>query len=249
MSSAQRPCEKGLAWEHATYTFDNLGQLHVDATETSHSAVAAALEKGQQWEAASSVLQVLRCTRHRGLRLSDFVFNSVLGCDRTPWQVAMNVLDVLQQQQIPRSEITLGAAIQACEASLAWLNALSLLPAAAGSIIACNAALSALAQGLQPQLALQLLQELPVERWSVVTLNTLMPWMPWAVPGEMEWDPELWQRRLGIRPNLMSYNEATLLSERCEDWFQLVRRLGVLRREVLGAVKKDLQFGRRMVGR
>ena len=105
-----------------------------------------------------------------------------------------------------------------CEASLAWLSVLSLLPAlpAAGSVIACNATLSALAQGSQPQLALQLLQELPVERWSVVTLNTLMPWAEGVMDGsemEMVWDPELWQRSFGIRPNLMSYNEAALLSE------------------------------------
>lgn len=102
-----------------------------------------------------------------------------------------------------------------CEAGLAWLSVLSLLPAAAntGSVIACNAALSALAEASQPQRALRLLLELPVERWSVVTLNTLMPWMPWAEDGEVEWDPELWQRSFGIRPNLMSYNEAALLSE------------------------------------
>ena len=106
-----------------------------------------------------------------------------------------------------------------CEAR-AWLRVLSLLPAA-GRVagVAGNAALAALARGAQPQLALQLLQELPVERWSAVTLNTLMPWVPMdgsdGSDGSdgMEWDPELWQRSFGIQPNLMSYNEAALLSE------------------------------------
>lgn len=82
------------------------------------------------------------------------------------------------------------------------------------NLVAFNAALSAVAKAKQLQ-QVQLLLQMRL-RPSVITINTLLP-LGEVFGEDLEMlellDPEVLQRNLGIRPNLMTYNEATLVSE------------------------------------
>lgn len=134
----------------------------------------SACEKGEQWERAVSILQVLLGW---AAELGEVAFNAAIcSCETTGrWQVALALLSSVSSQ-LEASVNSYSVALSACK-DFRWRSALSLYASMSSkrlepSLIACNAALSSCARGRQPQLALGLYRSRP-SGTSEVTFNAL----------------------------------------------------------------------------
>eukprot|EP00405_Crypthecodinium_cohnii_P034089 CAMPEP_0206532640 /NCGR_PEP_ID=MMETSP0325_2-20121206/4505_1 /ASSEMBLY_ACC=CAM_ASM_000347 /TAXON_ID=2866 /ORGANISM="Crypthecodinium cohnii, Strain Seligo" /LENGTH=808 /DNA_ID=CAMNT_0054029161 /DNA_START=41 /DNA_END=2464 /DNA_ORIENTATION=- len=127
-SSVVQACVRGKAWQRGLSIFENMAGQGVEPNEVAHTAAISALAEGRQWEAALSMLNWMHFI---GLRPDVLAHTSAIqACHGTgEWEHALAILASLDRN--PRgpsaNEVTMGAAMAACQTASAWQVVLVLM--------------------------------------------------------------------------------------------------------------------------
>lgn len=199
----------------------------------------------------------------RGITRNVYHFNALINvCEKSrDWRGALDLLRKMDEERVPKNEITYSSAISACEKGGNWRTALDLLNAMKDegimpTAIAYNAAISACEKGLNPSKALQIFDEMKRDnvRPTVVTFSALIS----ACEKGQQWKLALQvldEMKSTFGPNVIAYSAAISALSKGQQWekawelFCEIERSGeklsvVIYNATVTALEKGLQWER-----
>ncbi|CAJ1363010.1 unnamed protein product [Effrenium voratum] len=150
-------CGRELNWHRALSLIKDMGSLKFELALVPYTAAITACASAKQWQEALNLLAAL------GDGVDEMAYSPVIAA--CGWEHALHLMLLMKTRNLQQNQVTLNAALHACEKSGRWAEALVLLQSFSPArlerdILSFNSALAACAGNLQWDQVLVLLYAL-----------------------------------------------------------------------------------------
>ncbi|CAE8628679.1 unnamed protein product, partial [Polarella glacialis] len=248
-------CEKAGQWQLALSLLDSMRRTKLPPNAISYSAAVSACGRGSRWQAA---LKLLSSMPEASLAPNDFTYNAAItACEKAgQWQIALGLLQTMPEMRVVPNAISCNAAISACEKGGKWQLALSIFasmpkitasPQASPDKFSFSAAISAKGSGNLRSACFIKCQR---QAWCQLKRGAKCSGLQcgnqrlrervaacagaFAEAGQWQMAVALLARmpKVGLNPNVISYNAAICACERGLQWesvLDLTRQMSAAR--------------------